>query len=195
MAAVLDTLGDYFSRVTSMPTDYGTWTMMVWATQDANIKRAAAIIYPDRAGSDLYAYIGTNGLTLSAFNGTSVLEGSEVQPGRWYHFALRSDGLLYRDGTLEITHSSPGTGALASLSLGGVFGGAATLVGKLAYARVWNAILTGPEIETERTATTAQRTADLLSDDTLLSGAGSWTANGSITYNADDPLRRAFILG
>lgn len=196
MAAVLDTAGEYFARVTSLPAAYGTWTVALWFWLESDRDTASALIYADRsAASDLYTYVDASGVTLAAFNGTAVTTGTGIRWGKWYHIALTSSGLVYLDGVLIITSSSPGAGTFASIALGAVPGGSASLIGKLAYARVWDAILTQGEIQAERPATTAQRATDLLSDDALLSSAGTWTEVGTITYDADDPLRRKFILG
>lgn len=142
---------DKLRRTTNLPTNTA-FTMMGWfyIAVDRNAFTAFLDYGNTGASPDKTLQTTADGTTLQVYDGTDSVTGTNLQVGKWYHLAMTYDAAsarAYVNGVLDITNpglSAPGT----AISIGND-GSSEFLNGYAAGIKIYNAVLTAPEIQAE----------------------------------------------
>lgn len=206
MAVRYDTTSDKLSRTASLPT-ITSFTAMAWIKLTTDTTQGVVFISLGKGDAAALDYIlgttysgGTH--TFNLFEGNTDVGGSSVAFGTWIHFAMTVAGtgagqyLGYRNGALEITHAGNSgiTSTTLTLATHTVYTDL-TNNGCIAGVKLYSAVLTAAEIQTEMQFYAPQRLANINSWYPLLlhtdvadrSGGTSLTTGGTLTTE-DGPL-------
>lgn len=203
MSVLIDTVGEYLSRTTSLPDVNGVFTFMGWVYRINDLNALSVIAASTNAvATNVDGIITTaDGVTLSAYTNAGVVNGSVLNANEWHHVALVRESptslKLYLDGVLDATNTNNvGTGRTVTVF---VIGGNATLPlgGRYAGWKQWSAALTIDEVKQEIHTLRPQRYANLVSWFPMWPGSGertrdysgaglNLTENGTIS-DADPP--------
>lgn len=166
MSVGFNASGDNLRRTVNLPLNTA-FSMMAWFY--IAVDRDAFTAFLDYGNSgvspDKTLQTSTDGTTLNLYDGTDSVTGTNLQVGRWFHLCLTYDvtggvgAKAYLNGALDIQNTdtnAPGT----SIRLGND-GSNEFLNGYAAAWKIWNAILTGPEIQQEMLYYTPVRLASL----------------------------------
>lgn len=217
MSTRFDAATDRVSHTASSPPSPATaCTITAWAyvavdrddfSTFARLHSGATTVLTWATSSD-----GTSGPNYFTGGGT-VTNATGFAVGAWRKIAITCSGTTANSyiatptGTTEVDSGTVSASAPTGITLGGRSPTDATewFNGRLAYVRVWSAVLAQTEIETEWASTTPVRTSGLwadwpLTDSTDLtdhSGNGHNLTAGStaVSTEADPPLGHTLVLG
>ena len=191
-----DASTDGLARTTAVFDPELNYTWAGWfrlAANNGTSYQTIAIVYCGGSAWDALYVDASRNLSVDV-SGSAAATGDVLTVGTWYHLALRRTATnaleVYLDGTLTYTATTSATGrsAPSSMYLGlEEFG--TWVNGNFAFWRLWDAAITTTELNTEKTATSAQRTTNLYADWALQSNANDatanarhWTVQGSVTF-------------
>lgn len=200
-----DASTDQLSRTNTMPT-ITAFTFMCWVKVSVDRNAFSCFINFHNSGSGSgYYYMGTDsdGTTFALYNNSTVVAGSALTVGTWYHVAMVCSGtgagqfLGYLNGALNITHAGN-----AAQTAGGIWVGATNegtslaLNGSVAAIKIYSAALSAADIQRESKSYRPKRTANLngwypctsiASDEIDFSGAGLTFSQGGTLATEDGP--------
>jgi hypothetical protein len=174
MAIRFDAAADRLSYSAVAPP--ATFTITAWAylSVDQNALSHISRLWDGAAGGVVgwrTTADGTSGP--SYFSGAATITNATgFVVDEWRKVAIARTGATAQSlvatpaGVTEVDSGAADTGTIAGITLAGRHPGSATewWNGRLAYVRIWSAVLTQPEIEAEWASATPVRTADLFAD-------------------------------
>lgn len=198
MAIRFDASGDVLSRTTAIPV-YNVFTWMAWVYVSANRGATGQMLFSLDAGSgSFYRQLYHNNLALKIWNGFSEFTGSSLVADRWYHIAFVStNGLTcYLNGVADFASGSNISFSPSIIRMGNS-DASEWFNGRMAAAKIYDAVLTQAEIQAEMKQMDPVRRANLNSYYRLLttndylidqSGQGrTLTAGGTLTTEFGPP--------
>lgn len=212
MAVRLDAVTDTLTRTTGLP-GITSFTLMGWFQMAANTGGFQSFLAygTSTAGSGNFYSLTTNGgnLTFVAYNGaTNSTATGTITVGAWMHLALTCAGtganqlLAYQNGALFITFNGGTNPTSQKLYWGGNNQSPNEWMnGRLAALKVYSAVLSAGEIQTEMRQYLPARLANLTSWMPLMlhtdlqdygSGAFHGTAGGTLTTEDGPPIPWSF---
>lgn len=207
MAVRLDADADGFSRTTGLP-GITSFTMMGWFQPivDEN-DETPLLFYGDSSPYPAHFYsmgMGSDGVTLSLWNGTADAGSVVLTMGTWYHIAFTVAGtganqaLGYVNGVLEMTNNGSASVTNERIAIGDNNETSEFLNGNVAAVKIWAAVLSAAEIANEMRQYLPVRTANLntfspmltTADDEIdYSGNGNtWTVGGTLATVDGPPI-------
>lgn len=172
----------------SIPFSSAEWTVLGWAKLTADVNRYTTIFDVSAStGTNAYMQFSTNdgGTLLGIHMSSSGLDSINMTPGQWYRVGVRRSTtqftLTVGTATGALSHGTlavPGAYSPTTLRIGKSVWSGEPWNGPLAGHKVYTAVLSDGEMETEFTRPEAIRTADL------------WA-----TYNLDAPPGTADTSG
>lgn len=183
----------------SVPANNAAYTVTLWVKPQTGASGNPESLFYSSGSGSAYALALNSGVpTILDVGGgfvSRVTLGSALSDGTWYFLAMRINGLT---GTLSrgqenlaVSHASntiTAQSASFQIAVGGsLFGTAMYPRAHMAFVRVWNAILSDAEIEAERQATSASRTANLTAEWPLVDAASKLTDVGPNGYSLTAP--------
>jgi hypothetical protein len=196
MSAVLTGSPQYLSLASAFATAY-PYTFSIWA-KITGLNNCCLMSLGSSSASDgavLQAWSDAANYFQVFPGGTYATASGSYSTGVWTHFAIvatnATSRTIYRDGA----NSGSDTNSNTHAALNRTLIGARMLTGsvdqfaiaKLAEPAGWTSALSGGNITSLAGGSAASSIGSPAFYETLLSGAGSLTNNGSVTFDADHP--------
>ncbi len=203
-AVRVDNSADTLSRTTDLPAT-ASFTMMAWVRLVVDTNSFSAIFHYGRNDTtaddeEMWLQTNTDGTTLNLdVPGASIVLGSALTVGTWYHLAVVKSGTAYTaylNGTSDITATgnAPTSARLDVMNDQWV----EQLNGRMCAVKIYEAALTQAEILNEMRSYRPKRTANLYGWWPMLSaGDGAvdysgngrdWTVGGTLTTEDGPPV-------
>src|SRR3990167_4213337 len=206
MAVRFDAVVDSLTRTTNLSYPI---SILGWVYVSVDVNAESGFFSIGASSGSRYIKVGVDlsgtNTNLLLWDGSGVVNGSNISLGTWYHLALvveglatADDALVYLNGVLDITNPNPSDLSVASLLWLGNTNESQFLNGRIAAVKIYDDILTPAEIINEMRQILPFRTGNLnsfyplnnISEDEIdFSGLGrTLTVGGTLTTEDGPPI-------